>query len=56
MTNGLKALMVALLGLTLMASGAQAGNKWQKEHPRRTQVNKRLKNQNKRIKQGAKNN
>ena len=54
MTIRVKGLMVAMLGLALLASGAQAQNKWQKEHPRRTEVNKRLKRQNKRIRQGEK--
>ena len=34
---------------------AQAETQWQKNHPRRTGVNKRLKNQNLRINQGVKN-
>jgi CRISPR/Cas system-associated endoribonuclease Cas2 len=33
----------------------QAETEWQKDHPRRTEVNKRLKNQNRRINQGVKN-
>ena len=35
------------------AAGAQE-TKWQKNHPRRTEVNKRLNNQNRRIQQGVK--
>jgi len=31
----------------------QAETEWQKDHPRRTEVNKRLKNQNKRINEGV---
>jgi CRISPR/Cas system-associated endoribonuclease Cas2 len=54
MTIRVKGLMVAMLGLVLLAAGAQAGNKWQQNHPRRAAVNKRLKNQNKRIQQGVK--
>jgi len=54
MTNRVKGLMAALLGLVLLASGAQAATQWQKGHPRRTEVNKRLKNQNRRINQGVK--
>jgi ABC-type siderophore export system fused ATPase/permease subunit len=33
----------------------QAQTQWQKNHPRRAEVNKRLKNQNRRINQGVKN-
>ena len=54
MTKRIQPLMIAMLGLVLLVSGAQAQNKWQKEHPRRTEVNKRLKNQDKRINQGVK--
>jgi len=32
-----------------LAGSAMAETQWQKDHPRRTQVNNRLKNQNKRI-------
>ena len=43
--------LVCVLSAVLLASGAFAEeSQWAKEHPRRTQVNKRLKNQNKRIK------
>ena len=42
---------VALAGL---ASNAMADTQWQKEHPRREQVNNRLANQNKRIHQEVK--
>ena len=42
--------------LTVVLSGFAAGamadeTQWQKDHPRRTEVNKRLANQNKRIRQ-----
>ena len=40
--------MMATLTMTF-ASGAMAETKWDKEHPRRDQVNDRLANQNKRI-------
>lgn len=42
---------VALAGIfTLgLAASAMADTQWQKDHPRREQVNNRLKNQNKRI-------
>lgn len=36
-------------------SPAHAETTWQKNHPRRTEVNKRLSNQNSRINQGVKN-
>jgi hypothetical protein len=39
----------ATLALTALASNAMAETQWQKDHPRRTQVNSRLNNQNKRI-------
>lgn len=43
-------------GLLVAAPALRADETlWQKDHPRRTQVNKRLNNQNKRIKQGAQN-
>ena len=42
--------LAVVLTATLLASGAFAEeSQWAKEHPRRAQVNKRLKNQNKRI-------
>jgi CRISPR/Cas system-associated endoribonuclease Cas2 len=37
-----------------VAGSANAETQWQKNHPRRAEVNARLKNQNKRINQGAK--
>ena len=41
---------VAAVALTGLASNALAGEtRWQKDHPRRTEVNARLANQNKRI-------
>jgi hypothetical protein len=40
------ALTVSLAG---MATAAQAETQWQKNHPRRTEVNSRLANQNRRI-------
>jgi hypothetical protein len=39
----------ANLALTALAGNALAETQWQKDHPRRTQVNSRLNNQNKRI-------
>ena len=45
------AVTVSLAG---MASTALAETQWQKDHPRRTEVNKRLANQNRRIKQERK--
>jgi hypothetical protein len=44
----------ATLALSALASNALADTQWQKEHPRREQVNNRLGNQNKRIKQERK--
>jgi hypothetical protein len=46
------AVLVALAGL---AGTASAETTWQKNHPRRTQVNHRLDNQDKRIHQDVKN-
>jgi hypothetical protein len=50
-------LMASIVAVTLGALAAPAmadETKWQKDHPRRTQVNNRLKNQNQRIKQESK--
>jgi hypothetical protein len=44
----------ATLALTGLATNAMADTQWQKEHPRREQVNNRLANQNKRIHQEVK--
>ena len=44
----------ATFALSGLASNAMADTKWQKDHPRREQVNNRLKNQNKRIHQEVK--
>jgi len=49
---GFAAVLVSLAGL---AGTASAETTWQKNHPRRTQVNHRLANQNKRIHQDVKN-
>jgi hypothetical protein len=46
------AMLVSLAGLVGTASAETA---WQKNHPRRTQVNQRLANQNNRIHQDVKN-
>jgi hypothetical protein len=46
------AMLVSLAGLV---GAASAETTWQKNHPRRTQVNQRLANQNKRIHQDVKN-
>jgi predicted RND superfamily exporter protein len=54
---------VKIVGITLLMAVfflvslpvVQAETEWQKEHPRRAEVNKRLKNQNRRINQGVKN-
>jgi ABC-type siderophore export system fused ATPase/permease subunit len=42
------------LSLGALAGNAMADTQWQKDHPRREQVNNRLANQNKRIKQERK--
>ena len=47
-------LIAAIFFLTGLPGVHAEETKWQKEHPRRTQVNKRLNKQNKRIKQGVK--
>jgi hypothetical protein len=44
-----------LVTLAALAGTASAETTWQKNHPRRTQVNHRLENQNKRIHQDVKN-
>ena len=51
-----KALTVAAvtMSLTGLATTALAETQWQKNHPRRTEVNARLANQNKRIHQEVK--
>ena len=41
----------ATLALSGLVTNALADTQWQKDHPRREQVNNRLANQNKRIKQ-----
>ena len=45
--------MAGVVAVTLgaLAAPALADTQWQKDHPRREQVNNRLKNQNKRIRQ-----
>jgi len=49
--------LVAMAGFIMSAglSPVHAETTWQKDHPRRTEVNKRLNNQNQRINQGVKN-
>jgi len=44
----------ATLALSGLAANALADTQWQKNHPRREQVNNRLANQNKRIRQERK--
>jgi len=46
------AVAIAMLGTSM--TGAIAGNKWERNHPRRDQVNDRLENQNRRINQERK--
>ena len=54
--NARKAAIVAIMTLfaSAVASSALAETKWEKNHPRRDQVNDRLANQNKRIHQQVK--
>jgi hypothetical protein len=57
MANPIRWLGVAL-GVALLFGTAPAGaneTKWQQNHPRRTEVNKRLNNQNARIQNGVQN-
>jgi len=49
------ALAATLAVLTAIAGSASAETAWQKNHPRRTQVNHRLDNQDKRIHNDVKN-
>lgn len=48
-TGKIVAIAVALTFALGTAGGAMAETQWQKEHPRRTEVNRRLDNQNRRI-------
>jgi len=55
--NSIRSVLTAgVVALTLgaLAAPALADTQWQKDHPRREQVNNRLKNQNKRIRQERK--
>lgn len=55
--NSIRSVVIAaVVAVTLgaVAAPARADTQWQKDHPRREQVNNRLKNQNKRIKQERK--
>lgn len=56
MLNIKKTLIAAALGVSLggLLAPAMADTQWQKDHPRREQVNNRLANQNQRIKQERK--
>ena len=51
--NPLSTMLVAAVLLASTGAFAQE-TQWQKDHPRRAEVNKRLDNQNKRIQQGEK--
>jgi len=53
--KGLLGGMCAVMVLAATAGSAMAETTWQKNHPRRTQVNHRLANQNQRIKQDVQN-
>jgi len=48
------ALAFAAAAITSVSTGVMAETHWQKEHPRREQVNQRLANQNRRIHQEVK--
>jgi hypothetical protein len=52
-----KLMTVLAAGLLLAATGSAgaAETQWQKDHPRRSQVNRRLRRQNARINQGVRN-
>jgi len=54
--TGRKALLIAVVTTLVgsLAGNAGAETQWQKAHPRRAEVNARLKNQNKRINQEVK--
>ena len=56
MTKSIRTALTIALSLSLsgLTTNALADTQWQKDHPRREQVNNRLKNQNKRIKQERK--
>jgi hypothetical protein len=51
MTKSMRTALTLALTLSLsgLATNALADTQWQKDHPRRTEVNARLNNQNKRI-------
>ncbi|WP_046155218.1 hypothetical protein [Chromobacterium vaccinii] len=50
----LSATLLAACGLAFAGSALADETQWQKDHPRREEVNKRLANQNRRIKQEEK--
>jgi len=56
MTKSIRTALTVALSLSLsgLATNALADTQWQKDHPRREQVNNRLANQNQRIKQERK--
>jgi hypothetical protein len=56
MTKSIRTALTLALSLSLsgLATNALADTQWQKDHPRREQVNNRLANQNQRIKQERK--
>ncbi len=47
------AFVVSLVSVSAFAAEGAAKKDWNKDHPRRAQVNKRLKNQNNRVKDGV---
>jgi hypothetical protein len=48
-TRKILIIATAAMGLGALTSNAFAATQWQKDHPRRTEVNHRLANQNRRI-------
>jgi hypothetical protein len=56
MTRTIRTFLFAVAGLAFvsLSTPARAEGKWAKDHPRREETNNRLKNQNKRIKEGEK--
>jgi uncharacterized protein HemX len=54
-THSLAVAVAAALAFAGVAGSASADTQWQKNHPRREQVNSRLNNQNRRIKADVRN-
>ena len=54
MSDHRRFLLTLLVGVALAVSASAQETQWQKDHPRRAEVNKHLDNQNKRIQEGEK--